>query len=150
MLSALDSKTEKLVVGRVLGRNGLPRKLGTTAILVTHSSEFFHSCSDHFLGRENTPRPQANSTKAQHFHLAEKIVMLGGDGKIAQAGTYDTLRSQSGYISSILLKPPQHPGYSNDAAPQPMTSKLLKEPSDDDVKDLSRKTGDMAVYGTSR
>ena len=77
-------------------------------------------------------------------------MVLGTDGKIAQQGTYDTLRSQSGYIRSIILKTPEHLGPSSEAASQPLPNKLLKGPSDDDVKDLGRKTGDIAVYGASK
>ena len=39
ILSALDGKTEKLVVERLFGPEGVLRKLGVTIILVTHSSE---------------------------------------------------------------------------------------------------------------
>lgn len=39
VISALDSKTEDLVVKRLFGKEGLLRSLGTTILLVTHASE---------------------------------------------------------------------------------------------------------------
>jgi ATP-binding cassette subfamily C (CFTR/MRP) protein 1 len=41
VLSALDSNTERQIVERLLGANGMFRKLGTTVVLVTHSSKLF-------------------------------------------------------------------------------------------------------------
>lgn len=38
VLSALDSKTEVMIIERLLGKQGLLRKLGSTVILVTHAS----------------------------------------------------------------------------------------------------------------
>lgn len=40
VLSALDAKTERLVVDRLLGPKGLLRKLESTVLLVTHASMF--------------------------------------------------------------------------------------------------------------
>ena len=38
-LSALDARTEQMVVDRLLGKSGLFRQLGTTVVLFTHSGE---------------------------------------------------------------------------------------------------------------
>ena len=53
VLSALDAKTESLVAEKVLGPQGLTRKLGTTVILVTHSSKFI-AITDIFAAQDNT------------------------------------------------------------------------------------------------
>ncbi len=37
VLSAIDARTEQLVVGRLFGKRGLVRRLGTTVILATHA-----------------------------------------------------------------------------------------------------------------
>lgn len=89
---------------------------------------------------------ETNFGGAQHFYLADHIVVLGNDGNIAQQGTYDSLRSQQGYISSILLKPGPSSNHSSTTGKQILGSKSLKGPSNDNVMDLTRKTGDMAVY----
>jgi ABC-type multidrug transport system fused ATPase/permease subunit len=39
ILSAIDSKTETLVVERLFGKSGLLRRLGSTIILATHAGE---------------------------------------------------------------------------------------------------------------
>lgn len=39
VLSALDGKTEELVVDRLLGPHGLFRELKSTVILITHASK---------------------------------------------------------------------------------------------------------------
>ena len=91
---------------------------------------------------------QADHGKAQHFQLADQIVVLGRDGKIAQMGTYAFLRSQPGYIGGILLKLSQQQDQSMAVVSPPTRSKSIKGPCDDDMKDMTRKTGDMAVYST--
>jgi ATP-binding cassette subfamily C (CFTR/MRP) protein 1 len=40
VLSALDNTTESLIVERLLGPDGILRKLGTTVVLATHASKF--------------------------------------------------------------------------------------------------------------
>ena len=40
VLSALDKRTEKTIADKLLGSNGLFKKLGATVVLVTHASEF--------------------------------------------------------------------------------------------------------------
>lgn len=42
VLSGLDAVTEEFVFKRVLGRNGLLRKIGTAVVLATHSGETEH------------------------------------------------------------------------------------------------------------
>jgi ATP-binding cassette subfamily C (CFTR/MRP) protein 1 len=81
---------------------------------------------------------------AQYFHLADQIVVLGTDGRIAESGTYDTLRAQTGYISSILLKSGQP--NSDEGQNRPAAMKMVKGVSENDGQDLSRKTGDMSIY----
>jgi ATP-binding cassette, subfamily C (CFTR/MRP), member 1 len=37
VLSAIDAKTEKLIVDRLFGENGIFKTLGSTVILATHA-----------------------------------------------------------------------------------------------------------------
>jgi ATP-binding cassette, subfamily C (CFTR/MRP), member 1 len=69
-------------------------------------------------------------------------VVLGSNGKIAEKGTYDSLRSQAGYISSILLKSVQQPTHSSESSAHFASSKT----PEDEIKDFNRKTGDVSVY----
>jgi ATP-binding cassette, subfamily C (CFTR/MRP), member 1 len=121
VLSALDSKTEKLVVDRLLGPDGLFRKLKSTVVLITHST--------------------------RHFHLADHIAVLSKDGKIAQQGSFEKLREQEGYINNLVLGTEQtttHTKPTTKAAPKKKPPIIGVTASD--VSDLTRKTGDVAVY----
>lgn len=39
ILSSIDSQTEELIIVRLLGKNGLFRRLDTTVVLATHASK---------------------------------------------------------------------------------------------------------------
>lgn len=122
VMSALDNKTEKAVVDRLIGPYGLFRKLNSTVLLITHST--------------------------RHFHLADHIVVLGIDGKIAQQGNFDQLREQEGYISNLVLGVDQTRSEVKPAEKSGLKKKLppIKTVTATDVSDLTRKTGDVAVY----
>jgi ABC-type multidrug transport system fused ATPase/permease subunit len=122
VISALDNKTEKVVVDRLMGPDGLFRKLNSTVLLITHSS--------------------------RHFHLADHIVVLGADGKVAQQGNFDQLREQEGYISNLVLGADQTRSEAKPAEKSGLKKKKppIKTVTATDVSDLTRKTGDIAVY----
>ena len=120
ILSALDSKTEKLVVDRLLGPEGLFRKLKSTVVLITHS--------------------------IRHFHLVDHVVVLTKDGKIAQNGSFEELREQEGYINNLLLGTEQITTDTKPAAKAAEKRPPIKGVTANDVSDLTRKTGDVAVY----
>ncbi|KUJ13347.1 putative multidrug resistance protein [Mollisia scopiformis] len=119
VLSALDSNTEAQVVSRLLTPTGLFRKLGTTIVLATHSTH--------------------------HFHLADQIVVLGSGGRVAERGTYDALRSEEGYIGSLLLESAKTSEQSSPPQTDAIT-KTLQSSTPPVFVDQTRKTGDMAVY----
>jgi hypothetical protein len=90
-----------------------------------------------------------------HLSLADNIVVLGADGKVAEQGTYEYLRSQGGFVSNILLHPELLQSKANIAADEAVetlkrsqapTQVAAKEPSANDVADLTRQIGDTAVY----
>ena len=122
VLCALDSKTEKLVVDRVLGPNSLFRKLKTTVVLITYST--------------------------RHFHIADHIAALGKDSKIAQQGSFEELREQEGYVKNLLLGTEQSTSETKPTATAVQEKKkpAIKGVTANDVSDLTRKTGDIAVY----
>ncbi|OCK89464.1 putative multidrug resistance protein [Cenococcum geophilum 1.58] len=122
VLSALDSKTERLVITNLLGPQGLFRKFKSTVVLITHST--------------------------RHFHLADHIAVLNKEGKISQQGNFDELKVQDGYVKSLLLD--TYHGIEEAAPATKPTSKrkrpAIKGVTPNDVTDLTRKTGDIAVY----
>jgi ATP-binding cassette subfamily C (CFTR/MRP) protein 1 len=72
--------------------------------------------------------------------------VLSGEGKIAQQGNFGDLASQEGYIKNILLEPQIIP-----KAIQTINGHLDEQPRaqgvvQNEIGDLTRKTGDMAVY----
>lgn len=85
--------------------------------------------------------------KAQYFHLADHIVIFGTEKKIVEQGSFDELRSQEGYISKILLKAFDDDKKSDEDESRMTTEKkAAKDPVAEAAADLTRKTGDTAVY----
>ncbi|KAF2811591.1 putative multidrug resistance protein [Mytilinidion resinicola] len=121
VLSALDSTTERQITNSLFGPNGLFQKLGCAVVLVTHST--------------------------RHFHLADHIAILNKDGTVSQQGTFEELKVQEGYIKGLLLDP--HHGTDDITSTTQITTQkrpVVKGVSANDVSDLTRKTGDVAVY----
>lgn len=93
------------------------------------------------------PRPLTNTCAASHFHLADHIVVLSREGKIAQQGSFDELRNQDGYLNSLLVSTSRDTDEATTTTkPAPRKKPVIKGVSQNDVTDLTRKTGDMAVY----
>ncbi|KAF2488718.1 putative multidrug resistance protein [Lophium mytilinum] len=121
VLSALDNTTERQVTNSLFGPGGLFQTLGCTVVLVTHST--------------------------RHFHLANHIAILSKDGTVAQQGSFEELKAREGYIKGLLLDP-NHGTDEIASSAQIITQKrpVVKGVSANDVSDLTRKTGDVAVY----
>ena len=119
VLSALDAKTEKIVVDRLFGSRGLFRKCATTVVLVTHS--------------------------LRHFALANHIMVLSTDGHVDQQGSYEELRAQSGFISSAVREATRE-DHQTTSLSNSKVIKELKESHEEETLDLARKTGDLSVY----
>jgi ATP-binding cassette subfamily C (CFTR/MRP) protein 1 len=89
--------------------------------------------------------------------LADKVIVLGVDGHIAEQGTFETLRSQNGFVSNLLLHPelleskPHSEAEANggiDSKSKASTT-IPKAPNGatvNDVADLTRRIGDFSVY----
>ncbi|PWY78211.1 P-loop containing nucleoside triphosphate hydrolase protein [Aspergillus heteromorphus CBS 117.55] len=118
VLSALDAQTEAHIVERLLGTNGLLRNTGVTVFLITHTT--------------------------QHFPLADYIVVLN-DGHVSEQGTWDQLRTQSGYISKVILHEGDkrlHEGGDAEGAEVKTSAPAEPERSMDRV----RQKGDRSLY----
>ncbi|RFU34159.1 hypothetical protein B7463_g2169, partial [Scytalidium lignicola] len=119
VLSALDAKTEAHVAEMLLGPDGIFRKQGTTVILITHAT--------------------------QHLPLADLILVLA-NSKIEEQGTWDDLRSSTGYVSKLQVKEVDSRSAQNAANEKPSTVPGTTPPSKNDILDLSRSTGDLSLY----
>ena len=121
ILSALDSKTEKLVVERVLGPGGILRKLDCTVVLITYST--------------------------RHFHIADHIAVMSRIGEISQQGSFEELSEQEGYVKNLLSGTEQATGVAKPTAKAVQKKKpQIKGVTANDVSDLTRRTGDISVY----
>jgi ATP-binding cassette, subfamily C (CFTR/MRP), member 1 len=137
VLSALDAKTEAHVAEQLLGENGIFRRFGTTVVLITHASTFksFVSAAINLT----------DVTIAQHLPLADQIIVLA-ESKIAEKGTWNELRSSTGYVSKLEVKESNASSAKNAAAEKMPTVPGTTAPSNTDLMDLTRKTGDASVY----
>ncbi|KKY17726.1 putative abc transporter [Phaeomoniella chlamydospora] len=78
------------------------------------------------------------------------LLIIGEDGRIAEQGTWDDLRSEAGYISKIVHDEGRTADRLGDDSAENTNgpkSALAPPPKDDDTMDLTRKTGDVALYG---
>ncbi|PVH75176.1 ABC transporter [Cadophora sp. DSE1049] len=75
VLSALDATTQSRIVGHLFGSNGLFKELGATVLLITHATRF--------------------------LPLADHIVVLDGNGTVAEQGSY--YFGAIGWLPLILL-----------------------------------------------
>jgi ATP-binding cassette, subfamily C (CFTR/MRP), member 1 len=80
--------------------------------------------------------------------LADQIIVLA-DNKIAEKGTWDELRSSSGYISKLQVRESEGRVAPSAATQKPPTIPGTEGPSKEDIMDLTRRTGDLSVYGES-
>jgi ATP-binding cassette, subfamily C (CFTR/MRP), member 1 len=129
VLSALDGSTEQLIIDRLLANGtGLFRKMNTTVILAGHAWR---------------PMP-----------LADTILVLNEDGTTKACGKWEDLR-QSGVLNEDFIKStlsknqPQasEDGTRNEKKLSKPLEKIINGPSENDIADLNRQTGDIALYG---
>ena len=81
--------------------------------------------------------------------LADLILVLA-DSKIEEQGTWDDLRSSTGYISKVHVKESDLHSARNAANEKSSTVEGTTPPSKNDMLDLSRKTGDVSIYCMSQ
>ncbi|TEA20925.1 ABC transporter atnG [Colletotrichum sidae] len=115
--SALDGKTENLIVENLLGADGYFRRSGTTVILITSSPS--------------------------HCHLADWLLILGHDS-IAYQGTWAGLENKPGNIlkHNIYETRREEKQTLVDKTVQSQSLKVTEA-----IVDLSRATGDTSLYG---
>lgn len=121
VFSGLDAISEERIFSRLLGKNGLLRRLGRTVILVTHA--------------------------AHRLSYADNIITLSDKGTISEQGNFRDLVETNGYVASLAAR---HVSEDEDAA-QEDTTPPKEKGSDDTarnnaVADLNRPIGDWATY----
>ncbi|KAH7319081.1 putative ATP-binding cassette transporter [Rhexocercosporidium sp. MPI-PUGE-AT-0058] len=119
VLSALDGKTQSIVVERLLGRQGLFRKLKTTVVLVTHAT--------------------------QYLPLADMTAVMNSKGDIVQQGDYNSevhgdfgppeFQEDKGSVDDEL-----------EIEEQNKQKKAKKLTVANQIDDLTRQTGDFTTY----
>ncbi|KAB5582239.1 putative ABC transporter [Coniochaeta sp. 2T2.1] len=119
IFSALDGKTEQQVFGNLFGATGLFRRLKTTVLLVSSSTH--------------------------HFPSADNIVLVG-NGRMIEQGTWQTLQAKSAAISKFI--PNASSELKNDGPVSSTNNKLQAQlrAKDEAETDLARQTGDFALY----
>ncbi|PVH85137.1 putative multidrug resistance protein [Cadophora sp. DSE1049] len=128
VFSAIDGKTEALIVERLFGTSGLFKNLGCTVILATHA--------------------------IKHLPLADNILILGADGSMIEQGTFEELRNRDSELINSVLNQEQPQPPTNDDLPDEEEVHEHKSPfavkakpaSDNETADLTRRIGDLSVY----
>jgi ATP-binding cassette, subfamily C (CFTR/MRP), member 1 len=84
---------------------------------------------------------------AQYLPLADHIIILDENGKIAEQGTWVDLRAEAGYISKVILKENEEgEGKIRGRAQARDQIQITPEEPDSAMQDITRKTGDVTLY----
>ena len=78
--------------------------------------------------------------------MADKIVVLDKYGRIAEQGNFDELRTKDGFFSTIIPSIAEERAQQTTSEPSTKRRPKVKGVTPDDITDLTRKTGDIAVY----
>ncbi|KAB8259252.1 P-loop containing nucleoside triphosphate hydrolase protein [Aspergillus pseudonomiae] len=116
---ALDGTTEKVIIDNLLCPEGIFRRQGTTALVITNS--------------------------AQYLPLADHILILS-DSKIRLQGSWDELQLNVKQIDKFMLDEPDCRDVSQVAEGQGGAN-AQKESRVDAARDLTRQSGDLRLYG---
>jgi len=120
ILSALDGRTEQLVVSRLLGHQGMLRRLGTTILLVTHS--------------------------VRHLSLADGIYVLGGRGTLVAHGNLQSLQNLGHFSDDILTQVQEEEQETRNDGVVDQPKNIPGRITSEQKEDLSRKAGDFTIY----
>lgn len=116
--SGLDGDTEQTIFDNLFGSNGLLRRLKTTVVLVSNSSQYFQS--------------------------ADHVVVLGDHGIIDQ-GNWQTIKFETGSIAKFSSGNRSKDNLAVSAAFDKLSSQV--QAKDEAEIDLARQSGDFALYG---
>ncbi|OKL58187.1 hypothetical protein UA08_06868 [Talaromyces atroroseus] len=118
VLSAVDWQTEQIILNRVFGKEGICRRTGLTVLMTAHSR--------------------------RHLSLADEVMVLNTKGYVVKQGSFEpTLLTDE----ATQLEQSGLPGSSDEGSSlreKKVTVPKLLTP--EIVSDMSRQTGDIAVY----
>ncbi|OJJ96983.1 hypothetical protein ASPACDRAFT_1882742 [Aspergillus aculeatus ATCC 16872] len=126
VFSALDTKTESQIVQNLFAPEGLLRRNGFTVVLVTHA--------------------------VRHLHLADQIIALDRSGHIAHQGSWTDFAHRGGpellheAASADIGLRDRFDEAASKSKQSKSLPKALRGPTATDISNLSRRTGDLAVY----
>lgn len=132
VLNALDAETERSIFDSLFSGQGLMRRLQATVVLVTNN--------------------------ARHLPLADKIVILGPDGRICGQGSYDQLKHSESLApilevsAKTLAESEAHSPRADVKTAQKPTPQPKFTQSMAAQKEKARQTGDLrsyVIYGQS-
>jgi ABC-type multidrug transport system ATPase subunit len=90
-----------------------------------------------------------NLSIAQHFPLADHIIILDKGGKIVEQGTWENLRAEAGYISKVVVREKED---GEDKPRDRIAARdkihISAEEPDSNIQDITRQTGDITLYST--
>lgn len=124
VFSGLDADTEERIFTRLLSRQGLFRKLGTTVLLVTHA--------------------------VHRLSYADHVIAMGNGGSIIEQGTFEQLEAAGGYVA--LLKARCRSGEVETQKQQHVATVVAAGPEEEinDLEtieeELARQSGDLSLY----
>lgn len=136
-LSAVDMKTAQYVLEACFGRNGVCRQIGTTVMMATHTGQYRPG----YL-RE----PYLSLSPDQHSHVADQIVMLSSNGRIEKQGSVRSLGLISQPITHATEASSETPTAGDESEDKSASTKKVETLTVDDIADVARRTGDVAVY----
>jgi ABC-type multidrug transport system fused ATPase/permease subunit len=121
VFSGLDSTSEERIFSRLLGTNGLLRRLGTTVILVTHA--------------------------AHRLSYADHIISLSPHGTVSEQGKLGQLLKTDGYVAGLAARHTTE----NESAPEEKILPAKKLDADETARqnaaaDLNRSVGNWSLY----
>ncbi|RAK99259.1 P-loop containing nucleoside triphosphate hydrolase protein [Aspergillus ibericus CBS 121593] len=119
-LSAVDSKTAQSVTDALFSTHGLCRRIGAAVVMATHSD--------------------------QHLSLADGVVFLSSSGRIEKQGSLVSLGLASELVPDITETKSESSTDQLSSEDQSPTTKKVETLTVDDIADISRRTGDAAVY----
>ncbi|MCJ1311333.1 hypothetical protein MMC25_005004 [Agyrium rufum] len=119
ILSALDQKTEAIVLKHLFGENGLFKKLGSTVIMATHSSK--------------------------HLSYADQILVLSSDdGSVKQLAASD--EDAKKVLKSAVVTDAAADRRNDKASKDDNKEQQVAKVEGVEAIDMSRQTGDLTVY----
>ncbi|KAK7749032.1 hypothetical protein SLS53_001058 [Cytospora paraplurivora] len=122
VLSGLDAATKEHVFKHCLGPDGLLRQIGCSVVLCTHDVAL--------------------------LPWADHILVLGKDGMVSGAGTFEHLSKSSAYVRSFIIEERSERPNADEPFNGPTTNQCVGDdgPATELPDDLTRRLGDASIY----